>query len=292
MIRSMTGFGRAEKSAAGWRCWAELRSVNGRFLEVRFKLPPGLLYLEEKLKALIRADCERGKIDCTLTLAPENPAQAEMAWNKELLQQYAGLLKNFQQVLGTEIQVTLGNLTTIKELFPGERWEDHAEGLEPLLCETVRAGVEELVRMRAREGDALHAEMVARIATIGELMDTVSPLAGKVPDNYARRLRENLSQLMDGIPPREERILQEIALLADRCDVSEEISRFNTHLDHLAQMLRQGGAVGRKFDFLLQELNREANTLASKSNDAEISGCVVEIKSELEKLREQIQNIE
>lgn len=292
MIRSMTGFGRAEKTGAGWRCGAEMRSVNGRFLEVRMKLPPGLLQMEEKLKGVVRSRFERGKVECTLTLSPESAEAGELAWNKELLHQYGVLLKKFKDVLGMEVQVTLGNLITIKDLLPADRWLGDVEGLEPLLMETVAEAVEQLAVMRTREGKALQAEMTRHVTAIRALLKQVRPLAEEVPAQYATRLRENLAKLAGGNPVNEERVIQEIAIMADRCDVSEEMARFAAHLEHLEHFFQDGGALGRKFEFLLQEVNREANTLASKSSDGEISRLVVEIKSELEKLREQIQNIE
>ncbi len=292
MIRSMTGFGRAEKSAGSWRCGVELRSVNSRFLEIRMKLPGGLARLEEPLKNIIKAGCERGKIDCTIALGPENQEGQALALNKALVRQYAQLLEAFRDELGTEIQVTLGNLANIKDLILTDQWSQEAEGVQGLMEDCLAAAAKELVVMREREGASLQTELGKRFTVIRGITAEIVPLIENIPEQYAERLRNNLKRLMDGTPPNEERILQEMALLADRCDVSEELSRIETHLQHLEQMLAEGGAVGRKIEFLLQEINREANTLAAKSNEVPVSARVVEIKSELEKLREQVQNIE
>jgi uncharacterized protein (TIGR00255 family) len=292
MIHSMTGFGRAELTEGDWRCGVELRSVNSRFLEIRLKLPSGLARLEEGLKNVIKAACARGKIDCTITLAPDNPEAHALAVNKPLLQQYARLIEAFREELGEKIEITLGNLTNIKDLILTDHWEENDEPVENLMKNSLGAAVKELLAMRAREGESLQTEMLGRFANIRAIKEEIIPLTRDIPEQHGERLRDNLKRLMGPAVQNEERIFQEIAILADRYDVSEEISRIETHLQHLEQMLGEGGVLGRKFDFLLQELNREANTLAAKSNDVPVSTRVVDIKSELEKLREQVQNIE
>ena len=292
MIRSMTGFGRAELTQGDWRCGVELRSVNGRFLEIRLRLPGGLAKSEERLKNLLKAGCERGKIECSISLTPHNPEAQALALNKPLLKQYAGLVNAIREELGGEIQITLGNLTNIKDLILTDQWAQDSEPVDKLMGDTLGAALEELLAMRTREGEALRTEFMERLAMVRRIKEELIPLTSAIPEQYGKRLRENLKRLMEPGAPSDERILHEIAILADRCDVSEEISRLETHLRHLEQMLEQGGVVGRKIDFLLQELNREANTLASKSNEVPVSTRVVEIKSELEKLREQVQNIE
>jgi uncharacterized protein (TIGR00255 family) len=292
MIYSMTGFGRAELTQGDWRCGVELRSVNNRFLEIRMKLPSGLARSEDQLKTLIKDACERGKFDCTITLAPHNPEAQALGLNKPLLKQYAGLVKAFREELGEEIQITLGNLTNIKDLILTDQWVQDSEPMEKLMADTLGAALKELLSMRSREGEALKKELLGRLATVRQIKEEIIPLTSQIPEQYANRLRENLKRLMEPGTPNEERIMQEIAILADRCDVSEEIGRLETHLQHLEQMLEEGGVVGRKIDFLIQELNREANTLSAKSNDVPINTRVVDIKSELEKIREQVQNIE
>ena len=292
MIYSMTGFGRAELTQGDWRCGVELRSVNNRFLEIRMKLPSGLARSEDQLKTLIKDACERGKFDCTITLAPHNPEAQALGLNKPLLKQYAGLVKAFREELGEEIQITLGNLTNIKDLILTDQWVQDSEPMEKLMADTLEAALKELLSMRSREGEALKKELLGRLATVRQIKEEIIPLTSQIPEQYANRLRENLKRLMEPGTPNEERIMQEIAILADRCDVSEEIGRLETHLQHLEQMLEEGGVVGRKIDFLIQELNREANTLSAKSNDVPINTRVVDIKSELEKIREQVQNIE
>jgi uncharacterized protein (TIGR00255 family) len=292
MIRSMTGFGRAERSAAGWRCAAELRSVNGRYLEVRLRLPGGLANLDEPLKRHIKARCERGKIDGSLTLLPESEGESQLRLNRPLLRGLAHLIGEVRTVLGQPLRVSLGDLLQVRDLVLFDSWEEQDEEVEALATATLDAALDGLVTMRETEGAALQAELESRAAVLLGLIERAAPLAAQLPDQYARRLREHLAQLSEGPLPGEDRLLQEIALAADRLDVAEELTRFRTHLQHLHQILAQGGAVGRKFEFLLQELFREATTLGTKCNDVEVSAIAIEMKAEIEKLREQIQNIE
>jgi uncharacterized protein (TIGR00255 family) len=295
MIQSMTGFGRAELAQAGWRCAVELRSVNSRFLDFRVKLPPGLNHLEEACKKVLRTGCERGKIDGTVTLTPDEGGGPPIKVNRPLLRRYAAVLDEVREVLGAPVQLTLGDLMGSRDALLTNAWEDQREAMEQLVEAAFARCVESLRVMRRQEGVALGKELLGRTALLRQHLTAIAPLARDLPAVYARRLRENLARLMEGADadrPTQERIAQEIALFAERCDVSEELSRFGTHLDHLEDMLRQGGALGRKIEFLLQELNREANTLSVKSSDVQVSTLVIEVKSELEKLREQCQNIE
>lgn len=292
MIRSMTGFGRAEHAAGSWRCGVEIRSVNARFLDARIKLPPGLNHMEEEMQKIVRAACERGKIDCTVFLAPLDESEGTLRINKPLARQYAALLRELRAEFHTDFEVNLSELVNTRDLVQPVSWEAQAEAVENLIRTALAAAVRELAVMREREGENLAADLVSRVAQLRAQIAEIVPLTEDLPKQYAQRIRENLARLVEGPVASEDRILQEISILADRCDVSEEITRFNAHLDHVESMLQQGGVVGRKFEFLLQELNREANTLTNKGNDAQVSARVVEIKSILEKLREQIQNIE
>jgi uncharacterized protein (TIGR00255 family) len=292
MIRSMTGFGQAEGSAAGWRCTAELRSVNGRYLDLRLRLPAGLAQLDEPLRKRIKAGCERGKIDGTINLAPEGNGRPALSLNRPLLESYRSVLHEIAEALGQPVQVTLGDLLSNRELVQQQSWDKDAEAIEKLVHETLEAALQGLLGMRATEGESLKAALLGHAAELERLAGQARPLTADLPAQYAKRLRENLARLADGPLPAEERILQEISLFADRSDVTEEFARLHTHLGHLRELLEQGGPVGRKFEFLLQELNRETNTLGSKSSDAQVAALVVEMKSEIEKLREQVQNIE
>lgn len=292
MIRSMTGFGRAENTRGGWRCSAELRSVNGRYLDVRMRLPVGLTHMEDALRKLIQARCERGRIDGTITLAPEGEGSSALALNLPLLQSYRAIVQELRSVLDEPVHASLGDLLGIRELIRVKGWEDEPERVEALVHGTVEEALTELLAMRHTEGVALREALLEHATIVRRLCEEMKPLTDQLPALYAQRLRDNLARLSDGVMPGDERILQEVTIFADRCDVTEEFARLGIHLDHLQQMLRDGGAVGRKLEFLLQELQREANTLGVKSSDAQVSARVIDMKSEIEKLREQVHNIE
>lgn len=305
MIQSMTGFGRAEKSSAGWHCAVELRSVNSRHLELRLRLPGGLASLEEPLRRRLRQRCERGKIEGSVALSVDGEAFGEWSLNRDALERYAQLLREVERVTQVKPLLTLGDLVNGREPILQSAADGRAGEVDSLVGETFERAVDALVTMRAREGQALAAEFRSRIGTLREHLAAVVPLVRDLPQQQAARLREHLAKLLTLAaggepagqagrfsPAQEERIHLEIALLADRYDVSEEIGRFGTHLDHLDQLISQGGPLGRKFEFLLQELQREANTLSVKSSHPQVSARVVEIKTEIERLREQIQNVE
>ena len=296
MIQSMTGFGRAEAAREGWRCTVELRSVNNRFLDARIKLPPGLTSLEESLKKALRVRCERGKVDGTVTLSTEDAGQSGLVVNQAALERYATVFREVSATLGQPVHLTFGDLVNAREPILTSAWEARKEAVEGLIEDAFKQAVEALAAMRREEGQALARDLRERSALLRGHIAAIAPLTQDLPKHYARKLRDNLARLAEGALLKEgameDRIAQEIVLFAERCDVSEELSRFNTHLEALEKMLEEGGALGRKFEFILQELNREANTLSVKSSDAAVSAHVIDIKTELERLREQIQNIE
>jgi uncharacterized protein (TIGR00255 family) len=225
-------------------------------------------------------------------LAPEGAGQSALAVNRPALERYAGILREVSGLLGQPVHISLGDLMNAREPILTSGWEEQREAAERLIEETFVLAAERLADMRRQEGEALARELAMRSALLRGHIRHIAPIAGELPRHYARRLAENLAKIAEGVSLPAERVAQEIALFAERCDISEELTRFNTHLDHLDEMLKQGGALGRKFEFLIQELNREANTLSVKSNHAEVSSRVIEIKTELDRLREQIQNIE
>ncbi|MDH5752415.1 MAG: YicC family protein [Deltaproteobacteria bacterium] len=292
MIKSMTGFGRAEATASGWRGSAEVRSVNGRHLDIRLRLPGGMNYLEEPFKKIIRTRLERGKIEGSIYLAPDGEGEQPLALNKPLMKGLTALVEEASTLLGRPVSISLGDLMGVRELVRFDAWESRRDQFEELLGKVLNTALDELLSMRDTEGKSLHSELEDQRSRLREFIDKVEPLSRDAPRQYAAKLKDNLEKLLGENLPDNDRLAQEIALFAERCDVSEELARFRTHLDHLEKLMREDGPVGRKIEFLLQEMNREANTLGVKSNDTTISALVIEIKSTLEKLREQIQNIE
>lgn len=292
MIHSMTGFGQCELADSGWRCRVEMRSVNGRYLDIRARFPAGLGHLEEPFKQQVKHQCQRGKVEVSITLVPDGAAEGAMRVNRPMLQAYRSLLEELETALGKPIQVSLGDLTANRDLIRSNDWEDDQGAVEALLQRTLAMALGDLVSMRTTEGAALRKTLAAQLAIMREISAKMAPLADEMPRLYAKKLRENLKRLADGEPVAEERIIQEITIFAERCDVTEEFERLEAHFDHLNTLLENGGQVGKKIDFLLQEMNREVNTLGVKSNHLHMSALVIEIKSAIEKLREQTQNIE
>lgn len=292
MTRSMTGYGRAEKSGHGWRCAVEFRSFNGRHLEIRLRLPSGLGSLDEPLKKYVKTRCHRGNVEGTVILVADGVEGGGFELNRPLLQAYGALVREVGQALDQPIHVSLGDLLANRELIQSDSWKNRQEELEELVRETAAEAMGGMISMRETEGRALKEALLHHSSRVRALVKEMIPLAKELPLLYARKLKENLARLAEGDIPGEERILQEITIFAERCDVSEEFARLQTHLDHMERLLDESGAVGKKSEFLMQELNREANTLGVKCSDIKVSSLVIEMKAEIEKLREQIQNIE
>lgn len=291
MIQSMTGFGQSEQSAAGWHCRVEMRSVNGRYVDIRARFPAGLGHLEEPFKQQVKEVCERGKFEVAVTLVPDAAREGVMQVNHSLLQGYRALLGELETALDRPVQVSLGDLMNNRELIQSNDWETDKDAIEALLGQTLTAALNDLISMRRTEGDAMRNALLEQLTIMRGITGNLAPLARDLPELYARKVRDNLQRLQDGDKVSDERIIQEITLFAERCDVTEEFARLEAHFNHLTTLLDVGGQVGKKIDFLLQEINREANTLGVKSSHAEMSALVIDLKSAIEKLREQTQNI-
>ena len=292
MIRSMTGFGRAVSSNMHWQCTVELRSVNGRYLEVRLRLPAGLSGFQDALRKVVRGYCERGNVEGTITLTPTDDAPPSIRVNQGLLAQYADVVRAAEQQLGRQISISLGDLLGARDLVGSRSLADDGDEIESLMTKTLAEACGAMVKMREEEGLGLRTALLDYSAALAKAAEEVSERTRELPASYAKTLRERLGKLGGGVLPGEERIHQEIAILADRSDVTEELARISTHIEHMEQILMEGGPVGRKLEFLLQEFNREINTLSVKSSDSKVSDVVIELKSDMEKIREQIQNIE
>ena len=289
MAISMTGFGAADAQWETWICQVEIRSVNQRFLDIRCRLPFGFQTMEPEIKKQIKAVSSRGKIDCSIKLE-KGASEEKLKLNLERAQHYNELLTEFEALSGRKVGVDardLSSLNIIEENKTGEPPEE----CEKVIRECLSRALEGLQEMKEREGQAMQSDIQQRLSSCGNIVNSIEKLSQAEPERFRDRLQERFSQLTEGIEINPERLEQEIALLADRLDISEEVVRFRTHLEHMDDILSQR-EVGKKAEFLMQELNREVNTMASKSNHAGISQSSVEIKSELEKVREQLQNIE
>ena len=289
MAISMTGFGAADAQWETWICQVEIRSVNQRFLDIRCRLPFGFQTMEPEIKKQIKAVSSRGKIDCSIKLE-KGASEEKLKLNLERAQHYNELLTEFEALSGRKVGVDARDLSSLNIIEENKSGEP-PEKCEKVVRECLSRALEGLQEMKEREGQAMQSDIQQRLSSCGNIVNSIEKLSQAEPERFRDRLQERFSQLTEGIEINPERLEQEIALLADRLDISEEVVRFRTHLEHMDDILSQR-EVGKKAEFLMQELNREVNTMASKSNHAGISQSSVEIKSELEKVREQLQNIE
>lgn len=294
MIRSMTGYGRAEALLNGRKWTAELKSLNHRYTEVFVRMPASLSALEAEVKKKVGEKLNRGRIEVSLRVESEAAQTGEMPFdlNLPLLRHYHALLVQMKEALNLRDDISVGMLAGLKDAFVMKETEGDLDaawkGMGPVLEEALSA----LTEMRKKEGEIIFRDMLMRMDLIRQGLDDIERRAPKVVEDYHRKLEERVKELTGGIEIDGARISQEVAIMADRMDITEEVVRFRSHLNQLDDMLMSDEAAGRKIDFLLQEMNREVNTMGSKGNDAEISQRVVEIKSELSKMREQVQNVE
>ena len=285
----MTGFGAADAQWETWICQVEIRSVNQRFLDIRCRLPLGFQTMEPEIKKQIKAVSSRGKIDCSIKLE-KGASEEKLKLNLERAQHYNELLTEFEALSGRKVGVDARDLSSLNIIEENKSGEP-PEQCEKVIQECLSRALEGLQEMKEREGQAMQSDIQQRLSSCGNIVNSIEKLSQAEPERFRDRIQERFSQLTEGIEINPERLEQEIALLADRLDISEEVVRFRTHLEHMDEIMSQR-EVGKKAEFLMQELNREVNTMASKSNHAGISQSSVEIKSDLEKVREQLQNIE
>jgi len=293
MIKSMTGYGRAEAIVGGKRIVVEIKSLNHRFLEVSLRLPAALSSLELELKKKINAKFSRGKIEVGVrmdsTISPEKGAGLDL--NLPLLRNYYALLCKMKEELNLPDQINLALLSSFRDIFISQEDDDLGAiwlNLEVLLDEAVTM----LMVMRTKEGETLIRDLRSRISLVEQTVEIIQSRVPQVLKAYQKRLMERIKELVGDMEIDAARLMQEVAIMAEKSDITEEIVRFRSHIDQFVGMLNGDEAVGRKIDFLIQEMGREVNTIGSKSNDAEISMGVIEIKSELARIREQVQNLE
>jgi len=294
MIKSMTGYGRSESGWENKKLVVEIKSLNHRFLEVYVRLPNTFNLLELDIKKKIGDYISRGRLEVNVRLESEQGLcpEPELELNRPLIRRYYDLYSQIKQEFAFTENITLSMLTGIKDaVLPAEKGFDLAE-IWPKLEKVLEEALESLTTMRQKEGETLYRDLISRSDQIAKEIDTVRARSPQVILDYQKRLADRVKELTSGIVIDETRLAQEVAMMAERSDITEEIVRFDSHMDQLKDMLRSEEPVGRKLDFLLQEMNREVNTIGSKSSDVAIARSVVDVKSELSKLREQIQNIE
>ena len=293
MLISMTGFGRAECQEGDYTYQAEIRSVNNRFIEINTRLPKAYVDLEQPLKKLIKSHCSRGSINLTISLGNSNEGSGE--WdvkpNLPLATQYVDALKQIQVSLGIEGEIDLKSVVGLRDIIKIEPVTlDPAK--KDLILNITTEVLASLKKMRVEEGENLQKDLAQRIDAIENHAAEIESRHPEVIKEYQEKLNERIKTLNEGVGLDETRLAQEAAVLADRSDVTEEMTRLKSHLNQFRNFFNANEPIGRKLEFITQEINREVNTTGSKSSDIIISNRVIEMKSELEKIREQVQNIE
>ena len=292
MVKSMTGYGRAVETVNGREFTVELRSVNNRYLDCSVKLPRSLSFAEEAVKQAVKATISRGKVDVFISVHSEGAADVKVTLNAAMVEGYLAAMKQMVADYGVQDDISVSLISRMPEVFTVEKPEVDEEQLLADLMSVVNKALASYDAMRAAEGKALEADLRSRGSTILELVAQVEAGNGQTVIDYRTRLENKLKEVLANTAIDESRILTEAAIFADKVAVDEETVRLRSHLEQMNNMLTNGGAIGRKLDFLLQEMNREANTTGSKCSDVRLARIVVDIKAELEKIREQTQNIE
>ena len=292
MIKSMTGYGRACKSFDAREITVEVRSVNNRYLDCNIKLPRAFSYTEDHIKQLVKEHVSRGKVDVFITVISKTGDDVKISFNRPIVEGYLAAMQAIAAEYGVHNDISVTNLSRMPDVFVVEKPDIDEEARAAEIYETVLEALAQYNAMRTIEGAALKQDLLNRRAVILDLVAKVEARSPITVEEYRSRLEMKLAEILSASNIDEGRILTEAAVFADKIAVDEETVRLRSHLDQLEAMLAGGGAIGRKLDFLLQEMNREANTIGSKGNDLEQARTVVDIKAELEKIREQTQNIE
>jgi uncharacterized protein (TIGR00255 family) len=293
MLKSMTGFGRSDCQNEDLNCKVEIRSVNNRFIEINTRLQKSLQLLEVPLKKLVKSRCARGSFDLTITLENTNgnANNVVIAPNLSLASQYMEAFNRIKQELGLSGEIDINSVLAQRDVVKVEPEQTNPDK-EKLIVDTVGLALTSLLEMRQEEGQSLQTDISQRLDDIAKHGNLIRGRQPIILQEYKNRLKERIQVLNDGVELEPLRLAQETALMADRCDVTEEIIRLNSHLEQFRKLLDIDQPAGRKLEFITQEINREVNTIGSKTIDAAVSQSVIEMKSDLEKIREQLQNIE
>ena len=289
----MTGFGRTDRLINGLKISIEIRSVNHRYHEIMFKMPKDLLVLEDQMKKIIKSSIKRGRVDVFVTLeVEESPYQRiKVDWN--LVNQYMNVIKDFREQLDIDGQIEIRDLLNIPDLIHIGQDLVEIDHIQSNLLNTLEEACHNLLQMRNKEGANLYDDLISRIGNLEKFLEQMKLRAPYVVEDYRSKLKTRISEwLTDVVEIDETRLLNEIAFFTDKANIDEEIIRLKSHFKQFLIIIDEKEPVGRKLDFLIQEMNREVNTVGSKANDLVLSQLVVEMKSELEKIREQVQNVE
>lgn len=292
MANSMTGYGQAQINQSGYQISCEVRSVNHRYLDTNVRIPRRYALLEDFIKEEVKKYVSRGRLEFTINIEKTEAKARNLKVDKDLAITYYRYLKEIADEVNISPQVKVIDLFRLPEVFTLEEDVEDLDDIRAILHIALSEAMESLVSMRIREGEYLVKDIIQRTSLIAGMVESLEQRSPQVVKEHTEKLRQRVSELMSSELADESRIYQEAALFADRINVTEEIVRLQSHIQHLRELMQVQDSVGRKCDFLVQEMFREINTVASKANDYEMSRIVVEAKAELEKIREQLQNIE
>jgi len=292
MVLSMTGFGRAKAEDENIEIEIELKSINHRYLDINLRIPRSLNFLEDSIRRTLQNSVKRGRIELYLNYKNNNPDKTSVSLNESLAQSYIENLSILADRFGLNKNIDLSVLAAIEDIFVVTESEEDTDLLTRLVTDALDQALATLLQMRQKEGSFLVDDILKRTSLINTILDEIESRSLLVVEEYRIKLEARLKELLKTTEFDENRFSTEVAYYADRSNITEEIIRLRSHISQLKQTMDKGGSVGRKLDFIIQEMNREINTIGSKSGDVEITNRVVEVKSEIEKIREQIQNIE
>ena len=292
MLKSMTGYGRRETVIGGKKILVEIKSVNHRFADYNIKVPRHLGFLEDKVKKYAAQSITRGKVDIFVSVESSEEADKYIKLNKELAKNYIDVLCELRDSFGLKDDITVSNVARFSDIFQSEKREEDEEEIWELVKAVMAEAMEEFITMRSNEGERIQKDLLQRVNYMQTLSDKIDERSPQTVREYSDRLYAKIKDILDDRSIDETRIITEVAIYADKVAVNEETVRLGSHFSEFKNIMNSGEPAGRKLDFLIQEINRETNTIGSKAQDIEIAKIVVELKGEIEKLREQIQNIE
>ncbi len=292
MIKSMTGFGRCEVAENNRKFTVEMKSVNHRYLDVNIKMPKNLNFFESAIRTELKKYISRGKVDVFITYEDFSESNTTVRYNREVAAEYLKYLDQMAEEFQLDNDVRVSTLSKYPEVFTMEEQTMDEEELWKELQRAVAGAAEGFVQTRIVEGENLKEDLIGKLDGMLKLTDFISERSPQILAEYHEKLADKVRELLEDVKIDESRLLTEVAIMADRICVDEELVRLRSHIETTKKTLAEGGSIGRKLDFIAQEMNREANTILSKANDLEVSNCAIELKTEIEKVREQIQNIE
>lgn len=292
MIRSMTGYGSSRQIIDNREISVEIRSVNHRYFELNCRTPREMGFLEEKIKSAVKSGVFRGKIDVFVAVGADENEQATVTVNHSLASGYVNALKEIAQRYDVQDDISVSAVARYNDIFKVIKPEADEEKIWSAVSTVLNDALDKFIKMRSAEGEKLYEDINGRCHTILQLVSKVEERSPQTVAEYRKKLTERMNEVLSTATVDEQRIITEAAIFADKIAVDEETVRLRSHFDQFEKVLKSDGSVGRKIDFLLQEMNRETNTIGSKVQDADLAHIVVEIKAELEKIREQIQNVE